>query len=120
MDRVQREVVLEDIKITKAEFPTLSNEAEVLTSAVASPFGQALRVVPLDRLTASLAAAGVTPPNGVAVKNTPPRVILSDRPAVLIPIQGTAVEPDRPRAYQEGRTGGPRTWPTQHRVRLHL
>ena len=91
VDRVQRQVVLEDLKITKAEFPTLAKEAAVLTSAVESQFGQTVRVVPLDQLEASLAAAGVTPPGGVTVENAPPRVIVSYGPAVLVPIQGTAV-----------------------------
>lgn len=87
VDRVQREVILEDLKIVKAQFPTLPTEGEELTKA----FGSAVRVVPLDRLEASLAAAGVTPPSGLAVRNTPPRIIVSDRPAVLVPIQGTAI-----------------------------
>lgn len=90
VDRVQREVVLQGLKIVKAQFPTLATEGADLTKAVAQ-FESAIRVVPLDRLEASLAAAGVTPPSGLAVRNAPPRIIVSDRPAVLVPIQGPAI-----------------------------
>ncbi len=91
VDRVQRQVVLEGLQVVKAEFPTLPAEAASLSKAVAQQFGQAIRIVPLDRLEASLAAAGVSPPAGIAVQNAPPRVIVSERPAVLLPIQGTAI-----------------------------
>ncbi|MGE5152934.1 MAG: LysM peptidoglycan-binding domain-containing protein [Bdellovibrio bacteriovorus] len=87
VDRAQREVVIENLRIVKVQFPTLPTEGEELAKA----FGSAVRVVPLDRLEASLAAAGVTPPAGLAVQNAPPRIIVSDRPAVLVPIQGTAI-----------------------------
>jgi LysM repeat protein len=87
VDRAQREVVLQDMKIVKAQFPTIPTEGEELSKA----FGSAVRVVPLDRLEASLAAAGVTPPSGLAVRNAPPRIIVSEGPAVLVPIQGPAV-----------------------------
>jgi LysM repeat protein len=90
VDREQRQVVLEDVKLLKADFPTLPDQGAALAKAAEARLAQTVRVVPLDRLEASLAAAGVTPSAGVAVKNEPPRVIVSDKPAVLVPIQGTA------------------------------
>ncbi len=91
VDKIQREVVLEDLKIVKAEFPTLPDQGASLAKAAEAKLAQTVRVVPLDRLEASLAAAEVTPPAGVAVKNSPPRIIVSDKPAVLVPIQGSPV-----------------------------
>lgn len=91
VDRVQREVVLQDLQVVDAQFPTLPAEGTELAQGVAQQFGQMIRVVPLDRLETSLAAAGVSPATGVAVRNDPPRVIVSYKPAVLVPIQGTAI-----------------------------
>jgi hypothetical protein len=91
VDRTQREVVLNDMKIVKTEFPTLPDRGASLAKAAEAQLASTARLVPLDRLEASLAAAGVTPPAGVAVKNTPPSIIVSYKPAVLVPIQGTPV-----------------------------
>jgi hypothetical protein len=91
VDRIQRQVILDDLKIVKAEFPTLPDRGASLAKAAEAQLASTVRVVPLDRLEASLAAAGATPPSGVAVENTPPRIIVSYKPAVLVPIQGTAV-----------------------------
>ena len=49
-----------------------------------------MRTISLDRLEASLAAAGIKPPS-VPVKNDPPRVIVSNTPAILVPIDGAPV-----------------------------
>ncbi|MCG6941493.1 MAG: LysM peptidoglycan-binding domain-containing protein [Thiohalocapsa sp.] len=91
VDRAQRQVVLEDLKVQSADFPTLPDDGAALASAAQTQFSQSIRIVSLDRLEASLAAADVTPPGGVAVKNKPPRIIVSETPAVLVPIQGLAV-----------------------------
>lgn len=91
VDRERRQVLLDDFSLVKADFPTIADQGEALAEDVEAMLGDALRVVALDRLEASLAAAGVTPPVGVAVNNDPPRVIVSEKPAVLIPIQGKAV-----------------------------
>jgi len=61
------------------------------SSAVEQQLASAVRVVPLDRLEASLGANQATPADDVAVRNDPPRVIVSYTPAVLVPIQGAAV-----------------------------
>ena len=91
VDRAQRAVVLEDLEITSADFPTLPDDRAALASAARARLADAVRIVPLDRLEASLAAAGVTPPSGVAVRSAPPRIIVSETPAVLVPIPGPAV-----------------------------
>ena len=91
VDRVQRQVVLEDLKLVKAEFPTLPDQGAGLASAVEQQFAGTIRIVPLDRLEASLGANQAAPIGGIAVQNAPPRVIVSYSPAVLVPIQGAAV-----------------------------
>jgi hypothetical protein len=49
-----------------------------------------VRTISLDRLELSLAAAGIKLPT-VAVNNTPPQVIVSYSPAILVPIDGAPV-----------------------------
>ena len=91
VDREQRMVVLQDLAITKADFPTLPELANTLTTDVDKEFGSQLRIIPLDRLEASLGIAKADPGGAVAVQNPVPRVIVSQRPAILVPIQGSPV-----------------------------
>ena len=61
-----------------------------------------MKTISLDRLQASLALAGVKPPT-VEVQNTPPQVIVSYSPAILVPIDGAPVMqavPGHPRAQR--------------------
>ncbi len=92
VDRVQRMVVLQDFKMTKADFPTLPAFATSLAAEVSQQFAGAMRIIPLDRLETALgAAAGANPGGTLAVQNPVPRVIVSEKPAVLVPIQGNPV-----------------------------
>src|SRR5262249_22163412 len=47
--------------------------------------------IALDRLQASLAASNTVNPGGVPVRNTPPVILVSYSPAVLVPIDGKPV-----------------------------
>jgi hypothetical protein len=91
VDREQRMVVLQDLSITKADFPTIPELANTLATDVDKAFGSQLRIIPLDRLEASLGIAKADAGGAVAVQNPVPRVIVSQRPAILVPIQGTPV-----------------------------
>ncbi|WP_172965416.1 LysM peptidoglycan-binding domain-containing protein [Candidatus Thiodictyon syntrophicum] len=91
VDRVQRLLVLQGLKVTKADFPTVPALAASLAPAVARQFGAQVRVIPLSRFEAALAATPIRPAAGVAVENPVPRIILSFEPAILIPIQGQPV-----------------------------
>ena len=91
VDREQRMVVLQDLTITKADFPTLSELAKTLAADVDKEFSSQLRIIPLDQLEASLGIAKADPGGAVAVQNPVPRVIVSQRPAILVPIQGSPV-----------------------------
>lgn len=91
VDREQRMVVLQDLAITAADFPTLPELANTLAADVDKEFGSRLRIIPLDRLEASLGIAKVDHGGAVAVQNPVPRVIVSQRPAILVPIQGSPV-----------------------------
>ncbi|MGB5830516.1 MAG: hypothetical protein WBG92_00795, partial [Thiohalocapsa sp.] len=91
VDREQRMVVLQDFAITKADFPTIPELANALAADVDKEFESQLRIIPLDRLETSLGIAKADPGGAVAVQNPVPRVIVSERPAVLVPIQGSPV-----------------------------
>jgi hypothetical protein len=90
VDKDARMVVFENLKITKADFPTLPNHGAEYTAELQSRFASDLKTISLDRLEASLAATGIKPPT-VPVNNTPPQVIISYSPAILVPIQGSPV-----------------------------
>lgn len=102
VDRVARTVVFEDMRIAKLDFPTLPDKGASFNAELTKAFAAQVRTVSLDRLQASLAAAGVKPP-AVEVANTPPQVIVSYVPAILVPIDGKPVlkqVPNHPRAQR--------------------
>jgi hypothetical protein len=90
VDKVAREVVFEDLRVTKSDFPTLPERGAAYAAEVQKRFASDLKTISLDRLESSLAAAGVKP-SAVTVDNTPPRVIVSYSPAILVPIDGAPV-----------------------------
>ncbi len=90
VDRVLRTVVFEDLKVSKIDFPTLPDHGASLAPDLTKQFAAKVRTIGLDKLEASLAASGVTPKT-VEVLNAPPRVIVSNSPAILVPIDGSPV-----------------------------
>ena len=90
VDKVERMVVFEDLKITKSDFPTLPGHGAQYAAELQKRFGSDLKTISLDRLETSLAAAGIKPPT-VPVNNAPPRVFVSYSPAILVPIEGPPV-----------------------------
>ncbi len=90
VDRVARTVVFENLKVTKSDFPTLPNRGAAYAAELQKNVASDIRTIALDRLEASLAAAGIKPPT-VPVRNDPPRVVVSYSPAILVPIDGAPV-----------------------------
>src|SRR5262245_58354854 len=91
VDRVARRVTLEDLRLTRSNFPTLPDNGTAYLSELQQQFQGAARTIALDRLEASLAASGTAPPGGVPVQKHPPPVLRSYPPAVLVPIDGPPV-----------------------------
>jgi len=107
VDRVERTVTLEDLKIVKRSFPALPGNGESYITELDQRLATDVRTIALDRLQSSLAIAGVKPPT-VAVQNNPPRIIVSYSPAILVPIAGSPVVkqiPDSPRFERVINTG---------------
>jgi hypothetical protein len=90
VDKVARTVVFENLQVTKTDFPTLPNRGADYAAALQTSLAANLRTISLDRLEASLAAAGVKPVP-VQVQNEPPQVVVSYTPAILVPVNGAPV-----------------------------
>src|SRR5215831_19477591 len=90
VDRVARRVTLEDLRLTRSNFPTLPDNGAAYLSALQQLQGAA-RTIALDRLEASLAASATVPPGGVPVQNEPPQILVSYTPAIPVPIDGPPV-----------------------------
>ena len=88
VDKASRIVLLEEVVVTKRDFPTLPDNGLLYLFSLKTQLGPGQRTVSLDRLEASLAAAGPAAPPAVAVANDPPRILVSDAPAVLVEIDG--------------------------------
>src|SRR5262249_9478346 len=90
VDKISRMVVFENLKITKADFPTLPDRGARYVAELQKRMASDVRSIALDRLESSLAMTGVKPPT-VAVQNNPPQVLVSYSPAILVPIDGAPV-----------------------------
>jgi hypothetical protein len=91
VDRVARMVTLADLAIARSDFPTLADRGAAYAQALKKRLPPAGTTIALDRIEASLAASTAVKPAGVEVKNDPPRVIVSESPAILVPIDGQPV-----------------------------
>ncbi len=89
VDKERRLVTLEDFQVAGASFPSAPDKTKEYLEVLRKALPGATRTIALDRLEANLAvtraeARGKDQP----VKNDPPRVIVSTRPAVLVLIDG--------------------------------
>ena len=92
VDRITRTVELHEVKVTKANFPTLRKNGEAYLPGLADALSSALATIALDSLETSLAASQTVKPDGLQVQNDPPRIIVSYGPALLIPLSGPPVQ----------------------------
>jgi hypothetical protein len=90
VDKVTRTVVFENLTVTKSDFPLLPDRGAAYAAELSKRVAADIRTISLDRMEAALAAAGVKPPP-VQIDNTPPQVIVSTQPAILVPIDGAPV-----------------------------
>ncbi len=88
VDKVSRIVSLDDLAVTRRDFPTLVDNGIFYLFALRTQLGPGQRTVSLDRLQASLAASDSVKPSGIPVNNDPPRIIVRNSPAILVPIDG--------------------------------
>jgi hypothetical protein len=91
VDKVNRQVTLDNFQITKVKFPAMeSREAEFQSFLQARLPGKS-RVIALDRLQSELALVESEQKpevKGLRVKNDPPRIIFTTKPSLLVLVDG--------------------------------
>src|SRR5215813_248379 len=91
VNRVSRIVVLEDIKLTKSNFPTLPDNGAAYMRALQQQSFPSQKTISLDRLQVSLVATGNIQPPTVVVNNDPPQIIIAYAPSILVSISGNPI-----------------------------
>ena len=92
VDKVNRQVTLDDLRLSRIDFPTASDKGEGYLSFLAAKVPAKSWVLSLDRLEAALAALDIDHTvAGYEVKNDPPRIFYSNVPALLVLIDGQPV-----------------------------
>src|SRR6266849_5312152 len=92
VDKEARMVALEDVTISKADFPTAPDGGAAYLTALRQIVSAQPLTVALDRLQAELETERVEDPSRIVqVKNDPPRIIVSQGPALLVRIDGQPV-----------------------------
>jgi hypothetical protein len=92
IDKFTRLVTMTDFQITKVSFPAAADRAETFQAMLQRRIPKAGEAIALDRLLADMAAAQTGDQNGgYHLKNDPPRIIFSTRPAILVLIDGKPV-----------------------------
>lgn len=89
IDKVNRLVMLEDWSITRTVFPTEKTQQQIYRALIQSELPSAAKTVPLDHLEASFViSADIQKAKAVQVDNTPPRIIYTTKPAILVQVDG--------------------------------
>ena len=91
VDRATRSVGLEDLIVTKADFPTFPDRGNGYVQGLQAAMKGALATMALDSLETSLAASQTVAPAALPVKNDPPQIIVSYGPALLVPNDGAPI-----------------------------
>ena len=87
VDKLNREVTLDQVQLDKVNFPAAQGKESELTTLLNQKLPSATKTISLDRLQAALEAAG-DDVKGVDVKNDPPKIILATKPSLLVLVDG--------------------------------
>jgi len=90
VDKVNRQVKLDNFQITNVKFPTMEAKASEYQAFIQDKLVGKSKLIALDRLEAALAVtdseqAGV---EALPVNNDPPKIILAGKPSLLVLIDG--------------------------------
>jgi hypothetical protein len=89
VDKVQRTVTLDDILVNSAKFPSAPDKEAAYLAQLQKIVPDGARTISLDRLEANLAIVDETKKGqAVPIKNSPPQIIVSQQPALLVLIDG--------------------------------
>jgi hypothetical protein len=87
VDKTTQTVALKEIEITSADFPSTPGHKADLLKLLRSEFPNHVPALSMDLLESSL-AVNQLPIRRQVVNNTPPKIIFSDQPAILVAIDG--------------------------------
>jgi len=90
VDKINRQVILNNFQITKVRFPTLETKETEYQTFLQSKLPGKSRVIALDRLETALAASDSRQAEvrGLPVNNDPPRIIFATKASILVLIDG--------------------------------
>src|SRR5437773_5854681 len=90
VDKVNRQVTLNNFQITAVKFPTMQNREAEYKAFLQTKLPAKSKVIALDRLETDLEASDAAQAaiKGVPVNNDPPRVIFTTKPSMLALIDG--------------------------------
>ena len=92
VDKANRLVTLEDVQITRMEFPTERSMQGAYQAIIQSELPKAAKTIPLDHLEATYAvSAEVAKVATQKVQNNPPNVIYATQPSLLVQIDGAPI-----------------------------
>ena len=92
VDKVNRQVTLDNFQITKVKFPTMETKEGEYQAFLQAKLPGKSKVIALDRLEAALAASDSEQagPEAFQVNNDPPKVIFTTKSSLLVLIDGPA------------------------------
>jgi hypothetical protein len=87
-----RLVNFSEFKITEASFPTIEKDAvKTVVAEIVDAIPREQRVIALDRVLASVDTSQIAPRNVSGIKADPPRIFVSETPAVLVNVDGDPI-----------------------------
>jgi len=90
VDKERRMVALSDFKMTKSTFPAQAKTGAGPADFLKTKLPETTREIALDRLETALAVTQAeSATRSVPLKNDPPKIIFSEKPAILVLIDGT-------------------------------
>src|SRR5208337_1250317 len=90
IDKFSRLVTLEDFQITRLDFPTQRGMQKVYEAIIQGELPKTAKIIPLDHLEATFAAsAEVEKVKLQKIDNTPPRIIYTTAPSLLVLVDGS-------------------------------
>jgi hypothetical protein len=85
-------VTIRDLAITKADFPTATDRAGDYLESLRQQLAAKSWQMPLERLQSDMAIDRAVQQAGrQPLRNDPPKIIFSERPAILVPVDGVPV-----------------------------
>jgi hypothetical protein len=88
----ERLVSFSEFTITESHFPTLSrDQLRMVVDEITSSVPRNERVIGLDRVLAVVKTSDITPKNVDGVRADPPVIFFSERPAILVNIDGEPI-----------------------------